>query len=460
MYCPNCGNNVNDNSKFCTKCGTSINGPQAKQNVEPVQPKKNTGCLVATVIGIILLFIIPFLIFFGVFSLAKKLVTDSPDIECCLGAGGTWKDGTCKDYNKEKYNKCMNESSEDDEERATTLNKQIKKYVEQFNKNITTTEATVEEYKGTEKQKVTYKINSDKQVERIVNNEKTIENLNGEKAKYIIGTNQNGSGTTNYCTSIYVLTEEGNIYYMAAGLDRDEMKKIETNYKFKNMLIIPTTIDGERIIDANNLYNYIPIVKAYGQFYLAIGVTEQDELVTINTYYPFLNIGKTNKYLVMGFSIYDDRLKIDMDNGLRAFESIVLFNDGSLNYTTANQVVNLYNDKNLYTNFHNKENVYNEKEEIINANFVFKDNNNTIYIISDDNQMYQLTTDKLYEIKNSSDNDLTSITIPYYKDTNTKVSKIKTLEKDKDGVQIRKAEIEFKDGTNIILEGYGLSLYE
>lgn len=50
MYCKNCGDKIDDDSKFCTKCGNKIQNPQVKEraslsiNKEPIAQKKNTLC--------------------------------------------------------------------------------------------------------------------------------------------------------------------------------------------------------------------------------------------------------------------------------------------------------------------------------------------------------------------------------------------------------------------------------
>lgn len=39
MYCPNCGNNLEENAKFCQKCGTSVSIP----NMSASQQSVNTA---------------------------------------------------------------------------------------------------------------------------------------------------------------------------------------------------------------------------------------------------------------------------------------------------------------------------------------------------------------------------------------------------------------------------------
>ncbi len=460
MYCKNCGNKLNDNSNFCQNCGSSINN---QEQTIPAK-KKGNGCLIAFIIILIIsIFVIPLLIFIGGISLFTRGIFNLVQEEdCCVDAGGKWRNEQCvidEEFDQEQYNRCTDNKyknifNDKETKKELKLNKYLKKYVDSFSKYEKTKEVTL----TNGNQIITFKINNAKEVEKIENGISTIENINGEKAKYIIGTDQIGTGTTNYCSNMYILTEEGNIYYWAVGLDRYELVKINTDYKFENIIIVPTKIDDKYIIDANNLYNYIPIPKAFGQSYLAIGITKQDELVTINTYYPFLNIGKPTKYLVAQFRMYDENSTITKDY-LKAFDTVFVYSDGSLNYTSANKLMELVNNKELYNKININENIYDESGKKIDAQFIFKqEKENSIIIVTKKNKIYEITSDLLINLRNANSQELEKITLPSYQDKNNTIENIKIIEEDE--IIIKKADIILKDGTIKNLEGYGYQIYK
>ncbi len=116
MYCINCGNKLKEQAKFCDNCGANVDNPQINSNYEQVQPKKSNGCLVATIIGVVVIYItIPLLIFGGTYFIIKKAINSNPKIECCVKAGGNYNNGICKNYDKAKYNKCIDNTIEDDD---------------------------------------------------------------------------------------------------------------------------------------------------------------------------------------------------------------------------------------------------------------------------------------------------------------------------------------------------------
>lgn len=465
MYCKNCGNNLKENAKFCQNCGASINGEQTIQNnqTNQNQPKKSNGCLtVFIIVLLIFVFFIPIFLVLGGFSLFIKGVLKIPaEKSCCTDAGGTWSAGECihdDDFDVDEYNKCVDDGykitigDDDDEEDELKINKDIKKYTDSFKKYEKTKEVELTNGNTT----IKFKINNNKEVERIENGNTTIENLNGEKAKYIIGTDQMGMGTTNYCTNMYILTEEGNLYYWAAGLDRNEIVKINSNYNFENVVIVPTKIDDKYVIDANNLYNFIPIPKAFSQSYLAFGVTNNNEYITINTYYPFLNIGKPEKYLVGQFRTYGEANTVTQEY-LKAFDTIFVYSDGSLNYTSANKLMELVSNQELYKNVNTNENVVNENNKKLKAKLIFKqEQENSTFIVTTDNQVYEVTSDVIEQTK--SDENKGNLIVPLY--NKEKVEKINLIEKQEAGIEVKRAEIVFKDGTKKSLEGYGYMIYE
>lgn len=66
MYCPRCGNYVNDGTKFCPSCGanliTGASQSMNNQQMEYSQPKKNSCCLVGCIV-IVMMFlfaVVPF----------------------------------------------------------------------------------------------------------------------------------------------------------------------------------------------------------------------------------------------------------------------------------------------------------------------------------------------------------------------------------------------------------------
>ena len=56
MYCRNCGNKLNENSKFCTNCGSPINNVAQPQQVQKQTPKI-LKFLPFIIIGVVLLII-------------------------------------------------------------------------------------------------------------------------------------------------------------------------------------------------------------------------------------------------------------------------------------------------------------------------------------------------------------------------------------------------------------------
>ena len=66
MFCPNCGEELNDNSKFCSKCGEKIEEERSvgKIKEEVKTPKNNNKIIIALVLVVIVLAVItiPFII--------------------------------------------------------------------------------------------------------------------------------------------------------------------------------------------------------------------------------------------------------------------------------------------------------------------------------------------------------------------------------------------------------------
>lgn len=50
MYCTNCGNQMDPNSKFCTKCGANVNGVSNNQVTNTNKKKVSIGSCIGTAI--------------------------------------------------------------------------------------------------------------------------------------------------------------------------------------------------------------------------------------------------------------------------------------------------------------------------------------------------------------------------------------------------------------------------
>ena len=56
MYCPNCGEQVAEESKYCAKCGASLDGTAAQAQTVVVKQRTSGLAVAALVLGIIGLF--------------------------------------------------------------------------------------------------------------------------------------------------------------------------------------------------------------------------------------------------------------------------------------------------------------------------------------------------------------------------------------------------------------------
>ncbi len=78
MICPNCNNEINDNTTFCTKCGFNINNVNVPQEPVIKQPRKKTPLLIVIfLIGIALLTVLGY---FGYKALNKKPNNENTNI--------------------------------------------------------------------------------------------------------------------------------------------------------------------------------------------------------------------------------------------------------------------------------------------------------------------------------------------------------------------------------------------
>jgi len=69
--------------------------------------KEAAGEANMTVITIVLIAIV-----LGVGTvIVKNLMSGTSNRSCCAAAGGTYQNGTCKDYNQTEYNSCVNDAN-------------------------------------------------------------------------------------------------------------------------------------------------------------------------------------------------------------------------------------------------------------------------------------------------------------------------------------------------------------
>lgn len=234
MLCRNCGNYIKENANFCENCGNKV-------EKQEIQPKKNNGCLIATVIGIILLFLIPILLIIFLTSFSISLVHSLIEEKTtCEDNGGTWIVVSC-DYDNQKE-KIKNENIIEE-------NNDNKIKVNQNNKIIT------------------YRINNNN-VERIIDDEIEILNINNEKAKKIV---------KGEATDIYILTEEGNIYICSKNIEfENPISKYEDEHIFKDIVVVNPMSEIYNIIHPGEDETLVPDN--------IVGKTIDDEYIIINSY--------------------------------------------------------------------------------------------------------------------------------------------------------------------------------
>ena len=126
MVCPKCNATIEDNSKFCTYCGSSIldnsNVTETNNISQVVEGKKKKGPLFYIIIGIVALVIIAIVIIAVVFATGKKLKCTSSQGDITL----IYNDKTITGYK----GKNIGYDLEEQQEYAKLIG--VEKYLDEF----------------------------------------------------------------------------------------------------------------------------------------------------------------------------------------------------------------------------------------------------------------------------------------------------------------------------------------
>ena len=444
MICPNCGNNLNDESQFCDNCGTNLANnqnvqPEIQQNVEeqkivseqPVQqtpveniqpmpqpevqstiesktqnkPKKGNSALIIIIV-IMLMCIVGLLLY--IFVINKDKTKDENETE-------TNNNTTTTTTKKE----------DEIDDNSPKLVDYYKKIFDQYTTNNTSKEIT-EEKTGN-----VIKINDQKQVEITVKADNgKISNatydINDEKAKYI-------TKISNFRYAI--LTEEGNIYITNTMLG--EAIKIDCNYKFSSFIAVN---------DQGDIYRRFYPEKAknqYGSSNTLIGITNNQEYILID--HPLVNINQeklTLYYLGKEKNHILDVLQISQESKQSTSNEneFILYNklyilirlNGEIGYISSNEIENIDSNSQDFSDKLNSNNIKDENNKNIKIKSIIK-NRDKITAITLDNKIYELNTNQ------------NKITASLY--NNKTIKNIEYKKSEENEPRITKITVEYTDGT-------------
>lgn len=415
MNCPNCGNNLNYNAKFCSNCGASIN--QTNYYGQPVQPKKNNGCLLATIIGIVLLFfVLPVVMILTTTSFFVKLVNNTIEEKTeCTENGGAWVNNECV-YNKQ-------------------LKAELQDLVEQYTLGVSTTNITA--HLSYIESPIIFNINSQKEVEKTIDGQTEILNLNGEKAKVVT----QGKYITGDTTAVYILTEEGNVYKYSFNTE-NPVTKFETNSKIITLHVVDSMSDAYRTI--------FP-------YYLGKGSLLPDAVIGrfSNGQYAIFDVAYLNN--VQNNILYSagDMIKAITIPGSNATKdnyyadtALYVFKDGQMNIITAQEKLGLIDNPNNYSNLHTRRNVVGNGLRL-EAQYIIV-NAEEIYVITKTNEFYKIT------INNNVIN-TTRDTSVKVKDYEPEYVDLTVLNQD---TYIKSTTITFENGKTKVIDGNGYIIFE
>lgn len=394
MKCPNCGQVVNENESFCGNCGNvvkkenyingNINDNKIVQNINKnevssnKQPKKNNTSKILIVISILLLIVLLIFVIMYFINRDKDLKYDNDN------QNTEEKDNKNNNSNKEN-NKTDNSNNEDKKDDvAKNFNYVLSssmKAIKDYYEPITTTKTEVE--------KIVFEINSDKKLIMSCSDnscDKQIIDLNGESAKYV-GSTQSGYANLYY---VVIFTEQGNLYELFFDVTKLDMQPRKTLENLVGFTLIPF---GYKIDLMSALTN-----SPGGKGPKILGLTSDNKYVEKDS---SISLDKSNLILTKSHFY---------DSSLHKFKNVFIHEDGKLLYISGEEYKNCTeqnakNNKNdvIDSNIINKCTnqvinnlplIVDEKSNTIYARLGFFDENGNYYIISLDNNIYQLTNDK------------------------------------------------------------------
>ena len=427
MKCLNCGELINENESFCGNCGNvvkkendisdNINNVETTQSISTneivsnKQPKKNNSSKILIIVSILLLIV---LLIVGIIYFINKdkdlKNNDNQNIE-------------------EKDNKNGNSSDENKKDNENIgSNYVLADNIKQKLSPITTTSIVLNFEKNDyfnidETFDLELKVDSNKNLIANCSNNKCnneVINLNGEKAKYI-----DYSGPSYGSYMVIVLTEEGNFYYSSVSSNNHNFTKIDSKYRFVNFynseIYLESSLQGRQ-------------GGRGGSPYYLVGITSDDKYVTVFSQTELVQ--QKSKLIVS--TLNDNSIYIYIDGKVRYnnLENSSEKYNSCINKNTNNNSSDILNNgitqKCTQEMLDYESYIVDEKSNIIYAKMIFNNKNSDIYIISFDNYIYKLTTDKsgenyiakkynnslIKEIKNinsvlENKNSFSSITVSY-----------------------------------------------
>ena len=234
MVCPNCGKQLNENEKFCDNCGTNITNNQSinqdiqletnqltNENVQPmynqpvtenIQPEKsqeknkknNTGLVI---IIIILIIVLGSLIYFFVLKKDDNKTNNTNTNQ--QENKTTTVNNSTNNTTTTTVNNTINNNQSNNEVQITVDSKNEYNLTEYYQKIVNQYKTLVKNTSVETEQLGSLKVNNNKEVEIIKDNNISKVDINGEKAKYLAGIK-----AANAIYEVAILTEEGNIYIL------------------------------------------------------------------------------------------------------------------------------------------------------------------------------------------------------------------------------------------------------